>query len=214
MNTILQEIKILPGVIGSFVFIKDTGVAYSNLPDSFTEEMTTDAANNVGRMLQMADIKGLDPQSVCIKYDKFNLLTMPINETVLLLTLCDPNNSTALVSTTICMLAPELDKSVVSFQQSGPTGLEEPPLTSPPESVPPPEIDEQKTNDALAHIKDSLFGTVGPIADIIFDDCLEKWTSDNPADVSRISELIGYFSEEIDNPELFEEFKEKIVSLL
>ncbi len=213
MDTILQELTILPGVMGCYVFIKDAGVACSNLPESFTEEMATEAAVSLNRMLQMAEVKGLAPQSISITYDKFIVLSMPINPTATLMALCDPGGNVALAATTVCMLAPELNKAVaqqVSNTEQSTPAEEEAPSKQKSDTA----IDNEKTTAAMEQIKTALFQTVGPIADIVFDDCLETWTRNNPADISRIFELIGCLSGEIDNPDLFEEFKGKISSLL
>ena len=212
MNTISQEFSILPGVIGSCVTDRDKEVFFSDLPDYFTNTMIKEANNNIGRMMQMAKVKGLDPQTMSIRYDKFTVIATPIDANAMLLILCDAGSNTSLVSTTAHMLAPEI-KKVLDQAPKPPTKapeIQEPVETNEPD----PDFIDQQTTNALSQIKQALLGTVGPVADMVYDDCLERWTAHNPPNISRIFELVGCISVEIDNPDLFEEFKEKISALL
>ncbi len=212
MNTISQEFSVLPGVMGSCVSGGNNDVFLSDLPDFFTNAMVNEASNNIGRMIQMAKVKGLTPQTMSISYDKFTIIARPINSDATLLILCDPGSNTALVSTTAQMLAPEIEKAL----NQAPKAPKEAPAAQEPveQNEPDPNFIDQQTTNALSQIKQALLGTVGPVADMVYDDCLERWTAHNPPNISRIFELVGCISVEIDNPDLFEEFKEKISALL
>lgn len=207
MKTVLQELAILPGVIGSCITVNNGDVLASSLPEYFSNTMATDATGNIKRMMQMAAVKGLCPQTMSIRYDKFTILTIPVGDESSLLVVCEPGSNTSLVATTASMLRPELEKKLSQPQQE--------------QTAPPPQAETQeqeyinsKTSNALAQVKKALFATVGPVADMVYEDCMENWTATNPADIGRILELIACISQEIDNPELFAEFKEKISSLL
>lgn len=211
MSAILKEILILPEVIGSCVVDKDLGTQLSELPEFFTDAMAIEVNKHVRRMLQMAEMVGMDPRIVFINYRKFKIIAISLNTTFLLLILCKPGCNISLVTTTAFMLAPELIKilnqSIITIEFS--------PTDSPSESdkssvsqVSP------ETADALEYIKKSLFEIVGPVAGMIFDDCIKQWTKTDLADTSRIPELIGYISMAIDNPDLDQEFKTKISSIL
>lgn len=124
MKTVLQELAILPGVIGSCICLDSTAILASSLPASFSNTMATDA-------------KSTEQEYV-----------------------------------------------------------------------------DSKTTEALEQIKTALFDTVGPVAEMVYEDCLLQWTENKPADVARIFEFLACISKEIDNDELFGEFKNKIASLL
>lgn len=156
----------------------------------------------------MAEVKGLEPQTMFIRYDKFDIIAMPIGTDAILLILCEPGCNTALISTTACMLGPEIKKSLSNKQANVKSQVSETPKNSNQTYI------NKQTSHALKDIKDALFDTVGPVADMVYDECLERWTANNPPDINRIFELIGCISGEIDNPELFDEFKGKINSLL
>ncbi|MEN8189552.1 MAG: hypothetical protein ABFS19_06865 [Thermodesulfobacteriota bacterium] len=75
-------------------------------------------------------------------------------------------------------------------------------------------VNKLETDQALDKIKKALFETVGPIADMVYEDCFEQWESGGTPDISRISSMIDHIEEEIDDQKLFAEFKGKISSLL
>lgn len=209
MNTISQEFSILPGVIGSCITDRNKEVFFSDLPDFFTNSMVKEANNIIGRMIQMAKVKGLDPQTMSIRYDKYTIIATPIDAGAMLLILCEPRSNTSLVSTTAQMLSPEIKKALDQAPPQKEAAAE--PVN---ESEADPNFIDKQTSNALTQIKKALLDTVGPVADMVYDDCLERWTANNPPNVSRIFELVGCISVEIDNPDLFEEFKEKISTLL
>ncbi|MCD4744507.1 MAG: hypothetical protein K8R67_18750 [Desulfobacteraceae bacterium] len=211
MNIILKEILSLPEVVGSCVIDKDLGIQLSELPAFFSEAMAMEANRHIGRMIQMAEMRGLEPQTISISFGKFIILALSISKPFLLLILCKSGCNTSLVTTTADMLAPELKKileqTIITIEYS--------PTDSIPEATEPAlEQVSLETTQALEHIKQSLFETVGPVAEMVFDDCIEKWTETNQADISRISELVDCISREINSPELDEEFKKKISSIL
>ncbi len=212
MNTISQEFAILPGVMGSCVSGRNNGIFFSSMPVFFTEKMVEEASNNIGRMMQMAKVKGLDPQAMSILYDKFIIIAMPIDSSTTLLILCEPGCNTSLVSTTATMLAPEIKNSLDNDSGSAPESTDE--TLTPENNTEQDRQLAQQTDQALRKIKEALFDTIGPVADMVYDECIERWTSDNSPNISRIFELIGCISIEIDDPSLFEEFKEKITDLL
>jgi len=207
METVLQELAILPGVIGSCVSIDNKKVLASSLPKSFSNSMATDATSNIKRMMQMAKVKGLAPQTMSIRYDKFTILATPVDESSTLLVLCEPGSNISLVATTASMLGPDIKKKLGQPQTK---------KTAPPKTVNKEEQEyiNSKTTKALAQIRTALFDTVGPVAEMVYEDCYLHWTEEKSADVGRVFEFLACISREIDNDELFREFKTKISSLL
>ena len=211
MNTILKEILSLPEVVGSCVIDKDLGMQLSELPAFFSEAMAMEANRHIGRMMQMAEIKGLEPQTISISFGKFLIIALSISKSFLFLILCKPGCNTSLVTTTAYMLAPELkkilDQNIITIEYSPTDDIPEATESSLRQVSP-------ETTQALEQIKQSLFETVGPVAEMVFDDCIEQWTEITPPDISGLSELVDYISREINSPELDKEFKKRISSIL
>lgn len=207
MLPIINEILSLPGVLGFCVIDTEHGVQVENLPQGFTPSMADEVNNNVGRMRQMAKLKGLTPQTVVINYNKFIILTLP-QPTSSMLVICKPGCNTSLVTTTVSMLMPELQQGLTKTVAT--PSVPEKNTSTPTDANATNSELSPETQQALDSIKKALFETVGPIADMVFDDCVEQWTATTPGNLSRIIELVGLVSSELDNPELFQEFKTKI----
>lgn len=208
MKTVLQELSILPGVVGSCVVMGDGRVLAFSLPVFFTEGMAVESGSKMRRMMQMAAVKGLSPQIMSIRYDKYTVLALPINDEAILLTLCGSGNDTSLIATTCVVLQPDLEKKLnaaLEEKKQDQTGGAKP--EAPAES-------NEEIEKALALIKKSLFETIGPVADMVYAECVQRWTENANADMGRMFELLACISQEIDSSELFAEFKGKIVSLL
>lgn len=211
MKTITDEIHILPGVLGSCLISSADELLQENLPLGFSTAMALDVANSVNRMVQMAQVKGMKPRTISISYNKFVILTLTINPTAMLIILCTPACNTPLITTTALMLAPEIAKSL----DQPPTPEEKATPTSPPEKKENQQTPiTPETAQAMEAIKQALFETVGPVADIIFDDCFSKWTTGQQGSLARILEFVGHISGEMDDPPLFQEFKAKISHFL
>ena len=206
MKTVLHELSMLPGVIGSCINVDNT-IPAASLPASFSRSMAKDAANSIRRMIQMAKVKGLAPASMSIRYDKFTVLAVPVTDISLLLVLCSQDDNISLVATTASMLVPEIEKKI---KQPQPEEIVIPAPLTPKE----PEYINAETSKALKQVKTALFETVGPIADVIYEDCFLRWTENKPADIGRIFELLACIAKDLDNDGFFAEFKDKIASLL
>ena len=211
MDAILKEILSLPEVAGACVIDEDLGIQMSGLPDFFTEAMAMEANKHVGRMVKMSEMKGIEPQVISINFDKFIIIALSLSESFLLLMLCNPSCNTPLVINTANILAPELKKAV----ESSIITIEYSPADSASEAAEASlEQVSPETTKALEHVKQSLFETVGPIAEMVFSDCIEQWTESSPPDISNISKLVDYISMEINNPELAKEFNSKVAPIL
>lgn len=163
--------------------------------------MVKEASNSINHMLQMAKTKGLDPQTMAIRYDTIDLIAMPV-DTAMLLIICKSGSNTALIATTACILAPEietmLDQELIAPDEN--ISLDTP-------ETQPAQDNTRETTRTLNNLQEALLTTIGPAAGIIYDDCFEFWTTSNPPDVSRIAELVGYISTELNDPKMFAEFK-------
>ena len=109
MKDVLDEIAILPGVIGSCLFNKKYGQLCPGLPSSFTNEKVENIANRVTRLIEMGNsIAEMDIQTLTFWYDAFIVIAMMMEKETLLLTVCQLWTNLSLVSTTIDVLSKEI----------------------------------------------------------------------------------------------------------
>jgi len=144
---------------------------FSSMPDYFTDTMVIEASNNLGRMMQMVAVKGMDPQSMSIRYDKFIVIAIPVDSNANLLILCEPGSNTSLMSTTANMLGPEIKKALEQASESDTKVSISAPAK---EEETDHNLFTQQTSQALSSIKQALFDTVGSIADIVYNECVGR----------------------------------------
>ena len=108
MKDVLNEIAVLPGVVGSCLFSKERGQICSGLPPSFTDESVLTIANRVTRLVQMGGMVDMDVQTIALRYDIYTIMTMPVDSDTLLVIACESRSNCSLIATTISMLAGEL----------------------------------------------------------------------------------------------------------
>lgn len=206
MKDVLNEIDVLPGVVGSCLFSRERGRIYSGLPPLFTEEAILTIVNRVTRLVQMSGMVEMDVQTIALRYDVYTIMTMPVDSETLLIIACESRSNCSLIATTISMLAGELKSRLAKHTAPIPEKKETPVKSDGGQ-------DAEKTASLLKQLRGALAFVVGPMADMVFDDNVALWTQNKPASTSRIPELIELLSGEIGGDSAAE-FKEKIKAFI
>lgn len=112
MKDVMDEITILPGVLGACLFNKKYGQLCPGLPSSFARDTVESIFNRVTRLFDMGDIVEMDFQTLTLWYDAFVLMATFVEKETFLLTICQSRANLSLVSTTISMMSRELKKEL------------------------------------------------------------------------------------------------------
>ncbi len=206
MKDIINEIDVLPGVVGSCLFIKERGQICSGLPPLFTEETVLSIVNRVTRLVQMGGIVDMDVQTITLRFDIYTIMTMIVDSETLLLIACEARSNCSLVATTLSMLAGELQSRL----------NKEFPHSPDIKKIADKSDDGQeaaKTASLLKQVRGALAFVVGPMADMVFDDNVALWTQKESASSSRLPELIEMVAAEIGSDSATD-FKEKVNVIL
>jgi len=119
MKELLQEIKMLQGVLGVFVFAEKTGVVARDVPPSFRDP----ALVRMGQFTQMFFANRVAIQqrftSFELKNDESLLLLKKIDKNAFLVTICEPTVSMPLVNMTTSMLLAELKAAAMVANNGG-----------------------------------------------------------------------------------------------
>lgn len=204
MRKLLQEISVVPGVIGSCIFDKKEGPVCKDLHPFLSEEILQTVGIHLVRLIQMGSMAELNIQSSHFHFDKYAVVGMPLETGAVLLTICEAQANCSLVATTAAMLAAdmreELEKGVEVVEEDH-GDLED---------VAFDEVSDADMDSLYSEIEQALASTIGPIANVVMQDYLHKWKQSGPIIPARLNELVKSLEEEIGNPELVKEFSEKI----
>ncbi len=231
MKDLLQEIKMLQGVVGVFVYTRDLGVIAMDVPPTFSEP----ALDRIGSFVkaffgnQTTITNGV--MSLEVKNEESLFLYKKIDDGGTLVTICDVHVSMPLVNMTTSMLLSELKAGTdlitvkpsfaelaaasrpVARQVATPAPGSNP-VSSAPSSV---DVDKLMKEGPFAAIssklEDAMARAIGPIGSMIVRDCVEKWVEGGSPSKSRFNELLGLLVKEIGDSKLEDDFKKEVGSL-
>ncbi len=236
MYKLLQEISVIPGVIGSCIFEKNEGPICKDLHPILSEDLLRTIGVHLVRLIQMSKMAELSIQSSHFRYDKYTVVGMPLETGAVLLTICDSHANCSLVATTAAMLvvdmreeldrgatraddksseeAPESDDAeieVVEVDNADIEVVEDDDLNSDDQALAVDE-DDADMQSLYDEIEQTLAGAIGPVAGLVMQDYLDKWKEKGPAVPGRLDELAKMLEEEIGDDELAKDFANKIKS--
>ena len=235
MNDLLQEIKMLKGVLGAFVYTGKFGLVAYEMPSaaSFTVSSMERVGVFVKHFFGNQATVALGVMSYEMRNSDSLILLKKIDDHATLVTFCEPDVSMPLVNMTTSMLIAELKASVdlvtekpdltkvqVSPGAPPPQAKKAAPQAAPAQKVKAKVIDVEKLmNDgpfaAIARkLEVSMARAIGPVGNMVVRDCVEKWVANGSPSKDRFGELMSLLLKEIGDSRLEEEFQQEVGSLL
>lgn len=208
MEKLLKEIAAIPGVTGSCVFDRHKGPLCRDLDSPLTAEMFQNVGMHLVRQVQMGTMCGLSIRSSHFRFDRYTVVGIPLENGGVLMTICENQANCSLIATTAGMLVADMcdagagreDSATATREVSAETEEDEP-------------GDSGVNLEMEAHLRDigqALAAAIGPVAEVVMQDFLEKWRANGPVIPARLSELAAMLADEIGDEELAAEFKSRI----
>lgn len=241
MNDLLQEIKMLKGVLGAFVYTDKFGLVASEMPPaaSFSLASMERVGVFVKRFYSNPTTVQLGVMSYEIRNSESLMLLKKIDDHATLITVCASDVSMPLVNMTTSMLIAELKSAVdlitekpdpsklQSKAKAQPAAVAQPqkaqPQAAKPAAAPKPkakvvDVEKLMTEGPFAAIarklEDSMSRAIGPVGNMVVRDCVEKWVANGSPSKDRFEELMMLLVKEIGDTRLEEEFRQEVGSLL
>ncbi len=210
MNELLQEIKLLPAVIGSTIHINGKKEIFSDLPKVF-QAKSADIGRSMERLFKLKQAR--DISFIEVKFDESVMLIRPVDQESSLITICESGVNFPLVNMTASMLTSELKNAVDTARKGAGTKPEAqtPPVTK---ATPGADVNTIIHSGPLAptmkKMANALALSIGPISEMVLTDTVKAWANSGPAETGRIPELVEMLCREIDDNGLEKEFLEQI----
>lgn len=217
MDSLLQEITMLPGVLGCFVFSNKQGIIANKMPPIFKENNIKTIGTLLTRTMQMGSTAQLDFSDIEIKYNESTLLIKPITQDVLLVIISEPNANKSLIVMTSGMMLVDIETALNRLPAQKKT--QEPSTLSPEtaQSKPAP-AQEAEIGEELALIieklGDSLALAIGPVAPPVMRDTMEIWAQQTPPTIGNLPALAKLLCQEINDDELEKQFMEAFKNIV
>ncbi len=224
MDSLLQEITMLPGVLGCFVYTSDQQIAGSKMPPIFKENSIKTIGSLLARTVQMGHMAQLDFSTIEFKFNESMLIINPMAKAALLVIICEPGANKSLIAMTMGMLIGDIETSMAKsiMTPSAPQTAAPPqPASAAPQSTPPPPQTPPKEAEIgadmapiLEQIKDSLAMAIGPIAGPVMKDTIELWAQQGAISKDTLPALAELLCKEINDYELEKEFMEEFTKVI
>ncbi len=218
MQELLKEIAAIPGVTGSCIFDRKKGPLCRDLDSPLSAEMFRDVGMHLVRLVQMGRMSDLSVRSSHFRFDRYTVVGIPLDNGMVLMTICENQANCSLIATTAGMLVTDMceashgDDGAAADDAGGGTTTGEP-AAGEPESVDSGAVDLEMEG-YLRDMEKALAGAIGPVAEVVMQDLLDRWRAGGPAIPARLSELAGMLAEEIGDEVLAAEFRSQIRDII
>jgi predicted regulator of Ras-like GTPase activity (Roadblock/LC7/MglB family) len=201
MEQTLNELKSVQGVTGAYIFTAKGLILANTIPGIFKP----DKLQNMGKMLAKIHAAGRmnfpDISEIFLTFDESILIIREIVGKVYLIILCEPNLNINLITLSMNLIMEELKDEVESqSESSAPTAIKAVPSTQATATQtlsPKGLLASGPLSTSLQGMQAALAKFLGPMAKIIFIECIEKWLNDGPPSRQSLPNLVNIVSQEI-----------------
>ena len=108
MNTVLDEIKTIPGIIGGFVFGVTHGIQMNNLPPVFKETNLNKIGKVLDKIYRSSKAGSPDITELSLYYEESTIIVRPLGKTAYLIIMSEPSLNQNLITMSMNMVADEI----------------------------------------------------------------------------------------------------------
>jgi hypothetical protein len=212
MQNLLNEVSALSGVIGTCVFDKKDGVLCGASRERLASGLRETVGAHLVRLFQLGAMSGLDIRTAQFSFDRYAVIGLPIQSSLILIILCDLQADCQAVAGAAVRLAAKMGGAppVLAQPQTEETQAEEIEL----EEISDSGMYPAQLQAMLCRIEQALAGAIGPVAGMVMQDYIDLWQQNGPAVPARIAELTDMLVEEIGDAEAAQDFVAKIEKII
>jgi hypothetical protein len=212
MIHLIDELKVIPGVMGACIVSSLEGLKVTNLPSIFKPERLSVVGRHLLKLYSAGRLSFDDLTDITLNFDESVVVARELEKGTLIFAICDPTFNQNLLTMSFNLLHEEyklgnFSEATVRAAATSEFKVAEPPLSA-----------EQKISgslqDLFAEMQEALGKILGPMAGIIFDEVIEQWLELGPPDSSRLEELIELINQEISAPDKIDHYRQLISPVL
>ena len=214
MDELLQEIKMLPGVVGVFVSVDKPDIIFSYVPDGYDHETLKSMGGSLQRIIKMNASCRLSVNSVEMRFPDAMVLVKHICDGSLLVMFCETEANFSLINMTSNMLLGELARGVEKVRANPEAAMRAISAKKAGSMDFAQAQNEEPLKNAIPVFQDALAKAIGPIAAMLVKEIVGKWLQGGACAQERFPELVDLFCQEIGDAPLEKEFRADTVRLL
>lgn len=210
MNNLLEELKVIPGVVGGYFINPQKGLLASNMPTIFKQPKIIEVSKQLIKVYSAGRMNFPDTSEVFINYEEMVLISKQVSPQLYLMLFCDSSVNTNMLAMSINLSlesVPDITAQTASTTDN--TAAMTVAQMTPETVMKLPELAEplQKMAEGLAQI-------MGPMAEVIFEESLQEWLDLGQSSADKLPGLLKIIKEDIGDPKKSKEYQNLIVSLL
>lgn len=202
MNKILNKLNAVPGVVGSMICNEEGEVLAHLFPQEYETGMLNSAAGIISdHVAAFSDPTG-GIKMFDLRFSKGRLLIRSVNNLYFLI-LCSSQTvvNLGLLEMTLSVAAKHLEKTAEPVAEAAPARpVAVAPAAAGPKPSPADLLSKGPLSATLTGMQGALAKFLGPMAKIIFMECVEKWVDENYPSKETLPQLISIIDREIDDP--------------
>lgn len=199
MIQLIDELKVIPGVIGACIVDFQEGLKVTNLPAIFKPERLLVVGKHLLKLYSAGRESFSDLTDITLNYDESVVVARELEKGTLVFVICDPTFNHNLMTMSLNLLQEEY--------KLGNFATEESPATVPTQ---PHAAMTGEIQDLLEEMKGALSKILGPMAGFVFDEVAEEWLEQGAPDFSRIEVLIDQLNQEISDQDKIDSYGQLI----
>ncbi len=210
MNNLLEELKVMPGVVGGYFIHPQKGLLASNLPAMFKPQKLLEISKELVKIHSAGRMNFADISEVFLNYEEMVLIVKQVAPQLYLMVFCDSSVNSNMLAMSINLSLegmPELvaESQPVKTSPASPTVAQ---LT--PESV----MSLPELGKPLQQMSTGLAQVMGPMAEVIFEESLQEWLDLGQSSVDKLPGLLKIIKQEIGDAKKGKEYQSLVVNLL
>jgi hypothetical protein len=215
MVHLIDELKIIPGVMGACLYKTQEGVKASNLPGIFKRERL----DSIGRQLIKLQSAGRMSLAGCkelqLSFEELKIVAREFEDGTLAFALCEGGFNAQLLQMPLRLLEEEylrLAKEIVAKPEnanvdSGADASADGKATVPNSS----KLDSAAQAELTDELTTELALLVGPMAGMIVEDAIDGWQQQNP---NKVADLVELICAEVGSAEKADLFRQSVSAII
>ena len=213
MEEVLKQIKTVPGTLGCMVY-DDQGHLVSHVfPGIFDQQTLRGAVKTVSENLPgLKDLTG-GMKMIDFRFQNGRVVVKPVDGGCVVI-LCDGTINLQSLIISLNVAIKQVEKNLKS---AGPVALQTPVaattssrVTASPQDL----IEKGPLSGYLQGMQTTLAKFLGPMAKIIFLECVEKWLQDYQPVKASLPQLVDFVAAEIGDPAKVSDYRQRVSTFL
>lgn len=217
MESILSELASVQGLTGAFIYQSPGTILQNILPPIFKPARLLNMGKALVKIHGAGALNFPELTEVVLNFDESTVITRSIADKTWLIILGESDLNVNMVTLSVNLLLDDFKGSLERAPVLESAGSPMPEVHPPAGKEPPPSPKDLMERGSLAPdlqaMQAALAKVMGPMAKIIFLECLEKWLQRTPPSRDKLPELTNLVSRELADPEKAAKYHQLIESL-